>query len=59
VHIDDVLCPGGRDCPLLEQEGTAARPDGIHFSAQGAEWFVPLLFDRAGLEARGVTASAD
>ena len=59
VHIDDVLCPGGRDCPLLEQEGAAARPDGIHFSAQGADWFVPLLFDRAGLDAQDVTASAE
>jgi len=49
VRIDDLLCPGGRDCPLLEREGEAVRPDGIHFSDAGAAWFVPLLFDRAGL----------
>ena len=49
VRIDDLLCPGNRDCPLVEQQGEPVRPDGIHFSPEGAAWFVPLLFDRAGL----------
>ena len=49
VRIDDLLCPGGRDCPLIEKGGQAVRPDGIHFSDPGAAWFVPLIFDRAGL----------
>jgi len=49
VRIDDLLCPGGRDCPLLERDGEPVRPDGIHFSEPGAAWFVPLLFDRSGL----------
>ncbi len=51
VRLDDLLCPGSRDCPLLEQQGTAVRPDGIHFSPEGAAWFIPLLFDRIGLTA--------
>lgn len=49
VRIDDLLCPGLRECPLIEREGESVRPDGIHFSDTGAAWFVPLLFDRAGL----------
>ncbi|MGI9196726.1 MAG: acyltransferase family protein [Candidatus Nanopelagicales bacterium] len=49
VSLDDALCPGGRDCPLLEQQGEPVRPDGVHFSPAGAAWIVPLLFDRAGL----------
>ncbi|MBM3686657.1 MAG: acyltransferase [Actinobacteria bacterium] len=51
VRLDDLLCPGNRDCPLLEQQGEAVRPDGIHFSPEGAAWFIPLLFDRIGIEA--------
>ena len=51
VRIDDLLCPGSRDCPLVEQQGEAVRPDGVHFSPEGAAWFIPLLFDRAGIEA--------
>ena len=51
VRIDDLLCPGGRDCPLLEEQGEAVRPDGTHFSPEGAAWFIPLLFDRAGIQA--------
>jgi peptidoglycan/LPS O-acetylase OafA/YrhL len=50
LRIDDLLCPGNRDCPLLEQQGEAVRPDGIHFSPEGAAWFIPLLFDRAGIQ---------
>jgi len=53
VRIDDLLCPGGRDCPLLERDGEPVRPDGIHFSEPGAAWFVPLLFDRSGLASVG------
>ena len=49
VRIDDLLCPGTRDCPLLEQQGRAVRPDGIHFSPEGAAWLIPLLLDRIGL----------
>jgi SGNH domain (fused to AT3 domains) len=49
VRIDDVLCPGERECPPLEQQGQAVRPDGIHFSDEGASWFVPILFERIGL----------
>ena len=47
VQVDDLLCPGNRDCPLLERDGVPVRPDGIHFSPEGAAWFLPLLFDRA------------
>jgi len=57
VRLDDLLCPGDRDCPLLERGGEAVRPDGIHFSAPGAAWLVPLLFDRAGLAPQGTEAS--
>ena len=49
VRVGDLLCPAGRDCPELEQDGVPVRPDGIHFSPEGAAWYVPLLFDRAGL----------
>lgn len=49
VRIDDLLCPGNRDCPLLERRGDAVRPDGIHFGRAGAQWIVPVIFDRAGL----------
>ena len=51
VSVDDLLCPAGRDCPLIERDGVAVRPDGIHFSPEGAAWFVPRLFDRAGIDA--------
>ena len=49
LSVDDELCPGGRDCPLLERDGVPVRPDGIHFSPEGAAWLLPLLFDRANL----------
>lgn len=49
VRLDDLLCPGGRDCPPVERGGEFVRPDGIHFGTEGAEWIVPIIFDRAGL----------
>ena len=55
LSVDDELCPGGRDCPLLERDGVPVRPDGIHFSPEGAAWLLPLLFDRANLATTRVT----
>ena len=49
VDVADLLCPERRDCPMLRLGDAVVRPDGIHFSAAGAAWFVPLLLDRAGL----------
>ena len=49
LDVADLLCPERRDCPMLRLGDAVVRPDGIHFSAAGAEWFVPLLLDRAGL----------
>lgn len=51
VDVADLLCPERRDCPMLRLGDAVVRPDGIHFSAAGAAWFVPLLLDRAGLAA--------
>ena len=50
VEIDDLLCPGYRDCPRVDREAVPVRPDGIHFSPEGAAWFLPLLFDRANID---------
>ena len=50
VTVDDLLCPGRRDCPLLRLGDAVVRPDGIHFSADGAAWYVPVLLDRVGVE---------
>ena len=49
VSIHDLLCPTGRDCPVIEQAGQAVRPDGIHYSDGGASWMAPLLLERLGL----------
>jgi len=49
VNVDDLLCPSGPPCPALKRDGQFLRPDGVHFSEPAAQWFVPLLFDRAGL----------
>jgi SGNH domain (fused to AT3 domains) len=54
VNVDDILCPNGRDCPVLMSDGQAVRPDGIHFSESGAAWFSPLLIDRLGLAQQAV-----
>lgn len=50
VEVNDLLCPDSRQCPLIEKDGQAVRPDGIHFSPEGAAWFVPHLLDRAGID---------
>lgn len=52
VSMHDLLCPTGRDCPVLEQGGESVRPDGVHFSPAGADWFAPLLVERLGLALR-------
>jgi hypothetical protein len=52
IRIDDLMCPSGRDCPLLEHDGESVRPDGIHYSGKGAEWLAPFLIDRLRLPAR-------
>jgi len=49
VDVEDLLCPGNRDCPMLQLGDAVVRPDGIHFSAAGGAWFTPLLLDRMGL----------
>ena len=49
MSIDDLLCPGGRDCPLIEHAGVAVRPDGVHFSPTGAAWLAPLIVERLRL----------
>lgn len=49
MDVADLLCPHRRDCPGLRLGDAVVRPDGIHFSAAGAAWIVPLLLDRAGL----------
>lgn len=49
MSIDDLLCPGGRDCPLVEHAGVAVRPDGVHFSPAGAAWLAPLIVERLRL----------
>ncbi|HEX6497756.1 MAG TPA: acyltransferase family protein [Micromonosporaceae bacterium] len=47
VHISmrDVLCDGDV-CPAIV-DGMNPRPDGHHFTAQTAKWFVPKLIARA------------
>ena len=57
VTVDDLLCPERRACPLLQLGDAVVRPDGIHFSADGAAWYVPVLLDRVGVE--HVPAPAD
>ena len=57
VTVDDLLCPDRRNCPLLRLGDEVVRPDGIHFSADGAAWYVPVLLDRAGV--KPVPAAAD
>ena len=57
ITVDDLLCPDRRDCPLLRLGDKVVRPDGIHFSADGAAWYVPVLLDRAGV--KPVPAAAD
>ncbi|MFM9134521.1 MAG: acyltransferase family protein [bacterium] len=49
VSVDDLLCSPGPPCPALTRDGQYLRPDGVHFSEPAARWFVPLLFDRAGI----------
>ncbi|MFI5956716.1 acyltransferase family protein [Cryptosporangium sp. NPDC051539] len=48
VRIDDVVCPATRCTD--EVDGRTPRPDGLHFSPDGAAWLAPRLLRRAGLD---------
>ncbi|WP_170323987.1 acyltransferase family protein [Cryptosporangium phraense] len=48
IRIDDLVCPHGRCTD--EVDGRVPRPDGLHFSAEGAAWIVPRILRRAGLD---------
>ena len=58
MSIDDLLCPGARDCPIVEHQGVAVRPDGVHFSPAGAAWLAPLIVERLRLAHRRPLARA-
>jgi hypothetical protein len=44
VSVSEDLCPGGTCAPVID--GTVLRYDGSHFSAAGARWLVPRLFEK-------------
>ena len=49
VEVDSLLCPSGYPCPA-EISGLQVRlpgSDQTHFTAAGAAWFAPRLFERA------------
>ena len=51
LNLDRWLCPAGAPCPTTVG-GVIARPDGGHFSPEGAAWLAPQLLDAIGLTPR-------
>jgi peptidoglycan/LPS O-acetylase OafA/YrhL len=59
VEVDSLLCPKGNPCPATISGLQVRLPgyDQTHFTAAGATWFAPRLFDRV-LAALNGTAGA-
>jgi lysophospholipase L1-like esterase len=55
LGLPDLVCPGGRCTDSVA--GRTPRPDGLHFSPEGAAWLAPQLVERA-LALRSVTVRA-
>jgi hypothetical protein len=60
VEVDSLLCPNGYPCPS-RISGIRVRVTGYdqtHFTAAGAAWFAPRLFDRALAAINGTPGAA-
>ena len=58
INVDSILCPGGYPCPTTIG-GIQVRLKGYdqtHFTAAGANWFAPQLFDEMLAALNGTTA---
>jgi hypothetical protein len=61
ISVDSILCPKGNPCPAT-LDGIQVRLKGYdqtHFTAAGANWFAPQLFDEVLAELNGTAAEVD